>query len=92
MYKRTYELKRRDIRDMIDLRDYESVIIQAYRKISPNVKVVVEEKYYCVYGNITNTELRNAGSYIAKSSGLGKFCKRYGKSGQLFKRMEIREI
>lgn len=92
MVKRIYQIKRKQIREQIDLRDYEDCIIQAYREVAKDIKVVVKEKYYCVYGDITNGQLRRAGSYIATFSGMGSFCNRYGNSTQLFERTEITEI
>lgn len=83
---RLYKLVDTHYRFTVSLYDYIECIVQAYESVCDgDVKVVVHEDYYEVYGNPTNGQLRSAGSRIARQSSLGKFCKRYGKSTQLFK-------
>jgi hypothetical protein len=83
---RLYKLVDTHYRFTVSLNDYAECIIQAYEFFcADDVKVVVHKDYYEVYGNPTDGQLRAVGSRIARHSALGEFCKRYGKSTQLFR-------
>lgn len=81
-----YELVRKAARERICLTDFEDAIIDAYARVCPSVTVQVYPNYYTVRGYITNSRLRQAGRLIARNSGLGSYCRRYGNSTQLFRR------
>ena len=91
-----YLLRRADIRDIIDLRDYKSVIKKAYYMINPDLYVAVFKDYYIVIGNLTSGQARRAGRIIAKS-GLGIHTRKYPKgssnptTGQLFMSVSLTE-
>ncbi len=85
--KKMYKPRNKDMLDSVGLRDYESIIKEAYALYCPAVKVEVFSDHYIIDGDFTNAQLRNAGRHIAKS-GLGKHSRTYksksGTSIQLF--------
>lgn len=85
MEERTYILVDKLLRERTSLKPYESIIKYAYERYSDDIEVNVFNDYYCVYGELNNTELRQAGRYIATHCELGRYCKHHGNSTQLFK-------
>ena len=71
-----YSLVRAIIRNIIDLRDFEVIIEDAYKYVNPNLKITVYEKYYEVNGVLTIGQARVAGRIIARSS-LGQYVVKY---------------
>ena len=73
---RRYALASSEHKQNVDLRDYESVIVEAVKtamKDVENVSVVVCEKYYEVSPSPSRSAAICAGRAICKA-GLGKFC------------------
>lgn len=81
---RVYQFKRKFLRDNISLRPYESIIKNGFRCIRPDVRVDVFEDKYVVHGRISAKELRTIGKRICAHPALGRLCKTYGNSTQLF--------
>ncbi len=71
-----YRLVRTIIRNIIDLRDFEEIIKEAYKCVNPNLKIMVYEKYYEVIGALTRGQAIAAGRIIARSS-LGQYVVKY---------------
>lgn len=85
--KKLYQLKNKDARHSVNLQEHEPLIIESYARYCPDVRVEVFPSYYILDGNFTNTQIRQAGHYIAKSK-LGEYAITYkykgGISTQLF--------
>lgn len=85
--KRIYQFKNIKLRDIVDLKAYETVIKTAFG-IRKDIRVKVYQDRYEVYGDITNGELRKIGRRICANPELGRLCKRYKTSTQLFVRVK----
>ncbi len=91
-----YEIKKKDTRMEVDLREHESSILDAYDCYCPGVEVEVFQQYYTVdLDHIPKRLAQKIGEAIAKS-GLGRYAMRYRygvnkdkESVQLFHRKEI---
>lgn len=82
--RREYQFKRKFLRDNVNLRQYESIIKNGFRCIRPDVRVDVFEDKYVVHGRVSANEFRLIGKRICAHSALGRLCKTYGNSTQLF--------
>lgn len=71
-----YRMVMTSIRNSIDLREFESIIKEAYRIVNPTLKVTVFSSYYEVCGNLTRGQAIEAGRIIAQSS-LGRYAVKY---------------
>jgi hypothetical protein len=67
MIKRYYLVKPY-ARENTDLRDYEKVIVQAWKSVNPSLIVRVYSNYYEVIGDISKGDAIRAGRLIAKST------------------------
>lgn len=92
--KKLYQLKNTDARHSVDLRDYESTIMDAYDFHCSDAKVQVFEHHYIVEGDITSAQARIIGEDIAKCP-LGQYSVHYdyatGTSTQLFFSKKIKQ-
>lgn len=81
---RVYKFKRAILRDNVNLLLFKDAIQEGFRSMRPDVRVNVFKDRYVVHGNITSRELRVIGRRICANPELGKLCKRYATSTQLF--------
>ncbi len=86
--KKQYFLVNTGFRKVVDLRDYEMVIMRAYRSVMPWVRVEVFQEYYTVEGKWSNFQARKVGKLLGKTA-LGRYSVYHGTRAQMFKSKQI---
>lgn len=61
-----YELFNKEIRDIVDLRDFEEIIIKEYEEINPELTLAITPRFYIVIGEISRSEIYTVGKALSK--------------------------
>lgn len=85
---RKYTLANSACRGVVDLRDYEEIIVSAVQEFAPGTTVTVCKDYYIVNEPLTQSQAVRIGRRICESSSLNKYCVRLSK---LFNSKQILE-
>lgn len=75
---RKYSLADGNKRGIVDLRDYEDVIVAAVAEFAPGIKVSVQRDCYIINGQLTQSQAVKIGRRICESS-LSKHCIKLSK-------------
>lgn len=80
-----YELFNKEIRDMIDLRDFEEIIIKEYEEINPELTLAITPRFYIVIGEISRSEICTVGKALSKHKEFSEYLVLTGTCYRLFK-------
>ena len=75
---RKYSLADGNKRGIVDLRDYEDVIVAAVAEFAPGIKVSVQRDCYIISGQLTHSQAVKIGRRICESS-LSQHCIKLSK-------------
>lgn len=80
-----YELFNKDIREEVDLRDFEDIIVKEYEDINPKLKIATTPHFYLVIGEISRGEIYTVGKALSRHQEFSKYLTRSGNCYRLFK-------
>ena len=80
-----YELFNKEIREDVDLRDFEGIIVKEYKNINPRLKIATTPHFYLVIGEISRGEIYAVGKALSKHQEFSEYLILSGNCCRLFK-------